>query len=401
MVRASRRHVLRAGTVIGVAGLAGCSGLLGGGAPSTWTARFGNDDFRTFLWGVSPTSDGGYVAAGSQGSADASQDALLLKVDSEGAQAWLETVSGPGWDWLNTAVEADVGVVGVGTMTTETNERGEAVLVALTEDGDVEWERTFSGSGERTYGWGMTATDDGGFLVAGRTGDHSVGWEPLLVKADAEGDEAWRVSPVPDGVTSARLNTVHSTDEGYLLTGDVSEGEDTTPNGYLALVDADGELSWSEQYDTGRLGRAVPVDDGYLVSGVALGPDARTAWLLHVDASGAERWSKTYDHGAGGGISDVTTAAGDLGGGGYYAVGWFMETEGAGETGWLLAVDGDGTKQGEVTWDEAGRSYMSAIERVSGGGYVLAGWKDEDGAESEEETAMAHLRVTTGFDLES
>lgn len=423
MYRVDRRRFLGASTAVGVTALTGCAGgfddgqgdtetddgTIGDNGPSTttgpppsqWNNTYGNDDFTTFLWGVTPTSDGGYLATGSQGSAESSQDALMLKVDGEGGEEWLETYTGPGWDWLNRPVETDNGYVGVGTKTTETHPSGEAWLLAVEEDNDVEWERTFSDK-QTTWGWGIARTDDEGYLLSARTSEDMSSFRPLVVKADAEGDEEWRGTYLPDDVSRGYLDAIVGTDDGYLLTGNVFEEMNDHRRGYAIEIDAEGNELWSNRYGEGLFGPAIPVDDGYLICGQASRAEGKDGWLLAVDRDGVGRWSETYARGYGDGLADVIPAADALStGGSYLAVGWSREDRDSDQLGWLLSIDETGTKHGEAVWDHVEASFVSAVDTANNGAYVLSGWTDEDGIQTDERRPMGRLVVTTEFDLDS
>lgn len=118
MHRPGRRQFLRAGVTATVAGLSGC--LMGGpptggdGAGGSWDETYGDDDYTTYFWGLTATSDGGFLAAGSEGSADQSQDALLVKVGADGDEEWTQTYGEAGWQWFNRAVETDDGYIAGG-----------------------------------------------------------------------------------------------------------------------------------------------------------------------------------------------------------------------------------------------------------------------------------------------
>lgn len=368
---------------------------------SQWRKTYGNDDFRTFLWGVTPTSDGGYLAAGSQDSTDTIQDGLVLKVDSEGEEEWLETFSGPEYDWLNTAVETDDGYVGVGTRTTEVTEPGEAWLLGVETDGDRDWEQTFRE--ERvTYGWSMALTEDGGYLLVGRTAmDPSASdWQPIVIKTDAEGDPKWRRTYLTDDAIGGRFQGAVPTDDGYLITGSVVESEGDQSRGYAMEIDADGEEQWRQTYDEGLLGRVTAVDRGYVATGFQYGPEGREGWLLGVGRDGAEQWSQTYTRGTDASVLDVAPADGLRdGGGGYLAGGWYRKESDDNQIGWLLEVSQSGQMLRETAWDDVGASSISGVEAVGDGAYVIAGWADEDGRDSDEQRTMGRMAVTTDFDI--
>lgn len=402
MHRPGRRQFLRAGAVATVAGLSGC--LMGGpptggsGTGGSWDETYGDDDYTTSFWGLTATSDGGFLAAGSEGSADQSRDALLVKVDADGDEAWTETFGEEGWQWFNKAVETDDGYIAGGA--SSGSEGDVAMLVGVDEDGDEDWQERYEGELAITWTYDVAATDDGGVIVVGRTGEsYSPPRRPWALKADDDGEEEWRETYLEDGIESGQFWGVTPTEGGHLLTGEAREDSGGDPVGYAVEIDQDGDDVWSETYDDGRLGRATIVDrDTYVISGREGRLDGGAGWLLATDSAGDERWSETYDKDDSATLTDVV-ALGDGGllggllggGGGYLAVGNSQEdTDDNNRTGWLVKVDEAGDLEEEVAWDDDGNSLISAIVEA-GGSHVVAGHVDDDGWESDDEMSQGRL----------
>ena len=55
---------------------------------------------------------------------------------------------------------------------------------------EVEWEKTFSGSGHAS-GFSVQQTTDGGYIIAGETDDSSGNADVYLIKTDASGNKTW------------------------------------------------------------------------------------------------------------------------------------------------------------------------------------------------------------------
>ncbi len=160
---------------------------------------------------ITSTSDDGYVLTGTTSSNDGdfngmnkgNQDIFVVKLDSIGNIEWKKTFGGSGNEQGNTITTTDDGKFLFTGVTTSIDgdfvslkPEGNNIFVMLLEPtGDTVWNRTFGGSGF-DYGWSITTTTDGGFVLTGRTfsndGDFSgmnKGSSDLLVmKLDSNGN---------------------------------------------------------------------------------------------------------------------------------------------------------------------------------------------------------------------
>ncbi len=398
-MRVSRRRVLRTAALGGTAGLAGCLGLVDD-APSEWAATYGDDDEPTFFFDVTTTDDGGYLAVGSD-HGGGSQDGLAAKYDGSGDRLWAETYGGGNYDWFDGVVGTDDGYVLAGTRSDEGG--SSAWLLAVDDDGDDEWERTFDRA-ELTYGWRLRPAVDEGYLLVGRAGELR-DWRPWVAKTDAEGEPEWQETYRPEDATSARFNAGLPTDDGYLLTGEVTTADDEERTGYAVAVDADGGVEWTRTYDTGPLERAISDGDGYLVAGGHVDDETDAPAFLHaVDEEGAKRWTETYAEDGYATLTDVVPRQGGgglLGGGGgdgYVATGAVGSSTDDPEP-VLLTVDGEGELETEAEWD-ADTGAVWAVEPSQDGGYVAAGYVDETPLDDGGEEPRARLETFGSLDGE-
>lgn len=117
---------------------------------------------------------------------------------------------------------------------------------------------------------------------------------------------------------------------------------------------------------------AVTADGGLIVVGTtdSKGAGKSDLWLVRLDATGAVVWDKTY-----GGDGDDAGYAVATVDDGYVVAG--ATTDGKGSTGWLMRVDGIGTR---LWQDMAGASDgYRAVRPTAAGGFVLAGTiRDKD-----------------------
>src|SRR5690606_31250210 len=110
-----------------------------------------------------------------------------------------------------------------------------AVLMKIDSDGNKEWKRTFEGENE-SRALSVKSTRDGGYALGGEIiGDETVPSErgyfessaALLIKTDSNGTEEWNTTierPTDDGENvQERIFSVQETsDKGYILAGETS-----------------------------------------------------------------------------------------------------------------------------------------------------------------------------------
>ena len=189
------------------------------------------------------------------------------------------------------------------------------------------------------WGRALTATDSGGFVLAGATDTY----------------------PRTDSVFGP------ATDRG-------------TP--WLVNVDENGNEVWNRTYNTGgRFAEVIQTDDGgYLAVGSSY-PDGKQEdlWLLKVDTNGAVQWSKSF-----GGVEDdrghdvIETSRGN------YAVAgetysYTLRGDASYNNAWLLTVDENGNALTNRSYTGVGKYGDRAFEAAyaviehSDGGFALAG----------------------------
>ena len=170
------------------------------------------------------TSDGGFVAVGSVAAASVGNgdlagltgrggtDATIVKFDSSGDLVWRNIFGGFGADYFyGVTATSDGGFVAVGSVATTSVGNGDlagltrrgdydATIVKFDSSGDLVWRNIFGGSNV-DYFYGVTATSDSGFVAVGCSiainGDlagltvHG-GYDGTIAKFDSSGDLVWR-----------------------------------------------------------------------------------------------------------------------------------------------------------------------------------------------------------------
>jgi hypothetical protein len=273
---------------------------------------------------VIQTQDGGYLIVGKTESFGASRDVYVLKLDKNGNKQWEKTFGGAKDDWANAVIQ----------------------------------------------------TQDGGYLIVGRTNSFGAGWYPdvYVLKLDKNGNKQWEKTF--GGIYDHLANAVVQTqDGGYLIVG--KSGGDV----YVLKLDKNGKKQWEKTFGGVSWNEAKAViqtqDGGYLiVESTGLSEVSFSdIYVLKLDKNGNKQWKKTF----GGESSDWAYAVVQTQDGGYLIVGR-TESFGASRDVYVLKLDKNGNKQWEKTFGGEGDDEAKAVIQTQDGGYLIVGKTESFGA---------------------
>lgn len=262
----------------------------------------GNDQ----LYNAQPTSDGGYILAGSSDTGlggdktdnkIGNTDFWIIKLDAAGNILWQNAVGGLMFDIAYSACEtADGDYIVAGTSTSGiSGDKTQANygfvdywVVKLDASGVVVWDKTFGGTSSE-YLYSAIPTLDGGSILVGMadggiTGNKTEATNGLfdywIIKLDALGNISWQNSIGGSGQDYVFVNPVAQTvDNGYIVAGysqSVISGDKTEANTgswdyWILKLTSTGSITW--QTVLGGLGgdyvHAIntTADGGYIVGG--------------------------------------------------------------------------------------------------------------------------------------
>ena len=246
---------------------------------------------------------GGYVVAGTTESyGNGSSDVYLMKTDDTGNLLWQRTFGGPGREEGKALLQAsDGGYIIVGSTESSVNGGSDILLIKTSSDGDVDWERTYSGAYDAAA-VSIERTRDGGYIIAGYLGITAGRHEAYLLKVDARGNKQWD-KEFPTNDESAAYYSRQTDDRGYIVVGyttNSSEGSDVR----MLKTDKDGNVEWQKTiggHDTQKGYNVYETPDrGYIVIGMANtgsradGNVKYGALIVKTDPAGTVEWQKTY-----------------------------------------------------------------------------------------------------------
>ncbi|MEO0080539.1 MAG: hypothetical protein ABIK44_07695 [candidate division WOR-3 bacterium] len=250
-----------------------------------WVRFFGCDTLMNVAVAVEQTSDGGYVLAGNDDSLGLC-GINVIKTDSLGNQQWrfnLRTFV----TIYDVQQTADGGYVVSGMRINYG-----LYLLKLSPLGTFEWARSY----EESYGdWTdrrcrVRQTSDGGYILVAE----------VLLKTDSLGNEQWRRRY--SGV-NVMFSVDQTSDGGYIAAG---HGPSPAPaeslkrfNMVLLKTDSQGNLQWkkvfTEGQESGGLCAIQTADGGYLVCGDIVQGDLSHGRLVKTDSQGTAVWTKSLE----------------------------------------------------------------------------------------------------------
>ncbi|KPL05823.1 hypothetical protein AMJ71_10785, partial [candidate division TA06 bacterium SM1_40] len=224
-----------------------------GAGDTLWTQTFGGSEYD-YGSSVKQTSDGGYVVAGHVNSFGVgSEDIYLIKLDAAGDTLWTRTYGGSGPDGGRSVEQTDDGGY---IIAGDTRSFGAGVwdvyLIKTDAVGDTSWTRAFGGlDDEQAYS--VDQTEDGGYILAGYTKSFGAGQEDVyLIRTDAAGDTLW--TRTFGGSDIDYSYSVQATDDGgYIIAGRTRSFGAGNADVYLIKTDANGYVQVSgDRYEIPR-----------------------------------------------------------------------------------------------------------------------------------------------------
>ena len=185
-------------------------------------------------------------------------------------QGWEQTFSfvTNNYHWGSDVEQTDDGGYIITGKTSISDGNYEIYVVKTDSYGNEDWSETFGIDGQNDIGRSVEQTDDGGYIVIGTS----------LVKIDSDGNQEWFVDEM-NGVFINQTN-----DGGYVIGGS---------NG-LNKVDSDGIEEWSQGIDFNWEGWLTTmnstIDGGYILTVV----ENSSTLVLKIDSDGNEEWSQLY-----------------------------------------------------------------------------------------------------------
>jgi len=261
-----------------------------------WNQTFDGND-RDYGKSVKQTVDGGYIIIGSTGS-DYYYDVWLIKTDPKGTEEWNQTFGGDNKDYGNSVQQTiDGGYIITGEISSSGNGSSDVLLIKIDQQGQEEWIQTFGGS-DYDIGNSIEQTYDGGYIITGSTRSYGNGSsDVLLIKTDQQGQEEW-IQTFGGGYIDIGNSIKQTSDNGYIITGYTQSYGNGSRDVWLIKTNSQGNEEWNQTFGGSYIdiGNSIQqtIDGGYIITG-SRGTDYYSdLWLIKTDYQGNEEWNQTF-----------------------------------------------------------------------------------------------------------
>jgi Tol biopolymer transport system component len=337
------------------------------GSINTWVRTFEGPDYGAFF-DIVLTEDGNVLAVGATNHLHVppySGDALLMKLTPDGDVLWERTWGGDGYEQAWSVALAEEGG---GYIFGETDSYGaggrDFFLLKITENGREDWFKTYGGAG-REWPYGMLPLSNGDLLIYGftepGTGDDR---DQYALRVGPDGEVIWEYT-VASSSEELVIDALETADGDLVLAVIVEE------DGGLVRLDADGNVLWTQRYELAGWQYASQIaqtdDGGFLLAGFSMSSGSRRqadTWLARCTPTGELEWETTFGDAV---HDDYATSLLRLKDG-TYLIG------GIGNGMLLSRVDQDGN----VLWQRSlvGQTVYGAdgLIELEDGGYLVAGF---------------------------
>lgn len=309
---------------------------------------------------IQPTSDGGFILGGSSATLNPEEEAVwVLKLTSGGDIDWTESygrivngcarsiqpTSDGGYIFAGSTEMADIG--------------GQDIWVSkFTATLDVEWQKAYGGSDvyylydnpvvvtlvyDDEDVFSVHQTSDGGYVLTGLYRDPpESNWEAMISKLDASGNIEWKKTHLGYFGPNCIYSVQQTNDGGFISAGSATNQE-PGPSSHqhkdilVLKLDSDGLLEWKRTFGGSDDDYAYSIqqteDGGFILMGttVSYSLGEGDILIMKLSSSGEIEWQKTY------GTYSIEKAHSLLqtNDGGYLASG-YISSFGAGEKDFLL-----------------------------------------------------------------
>ncbi len=325
---------------------------------------------------VQLTADGGYIIVGTGNFAGAGGDIFLLKTDANGDTLWTRFIGGSSVDHGNSvAPTSDGGYIIAGSTVSFGAGASDAYLVKTDAEGNVSWSKTY-GTISNDEAYGVVQTADGGYVFSGVEKQSGLNGYTHLVKVDATGNVLWSKTFGNSTRKNFAYTLLQTPDHGFVIGG--WENLNTGINDDMCLIKTDsaGNLLWYRSYGDVGHDQNYSVhqanDGGFIIAGITFSAFIFEVNVVKTDASGNLEWTRNI----GGSAEDDAYAVTATADGGFVFCGT-SSSFGTVHAGYMVKLNATGNIVWSKKMGNSGWTGFFAIQETNDGGLILAGVKDE------------------------
>lgn len=312
-----------------------------------WQNRYGRFDRPERAFDVALTDDVGYLVVGSAQSlvvdgGPGDMDFLALRLNAHGEVEWFKTYGGPDSDEAHAVARTlDGGYLLAG----ESGACRCILLINIDDAGNIVWAKSYDDVHSETA-FDIEATLDGGYVMVGLATFYSPSPLPediLIVKIDAHGNIVWQKIFNDTHCEDFAGDISATRDGGYLVAGMMNDSGPRERHGLVLKLDEDGEIQWQTFLGTNSTGTYAvrEIEEGLIV---AAGTDwlLEDAWIMALDEYGTILWRRDYR----GEHMDTFKSLALAPDGGFAVLGYTSSFDIENRSFWVVKTNGAGGQEG-------------------------------------------------------
>jgi uncharacterized delta-60 repeat protein len=283
--------------------VAGRTGSYGGGGDNFWIIKLNSNGAvewektyggtsNDFANSIQQTTDGGYIVVGRTDSFARKYNVWALKLNSDGSVQWEKSYGGNTFDNGKSVQQTtDGGYIIAGNTTSYGAGSNDAWIMKLNSNGGVLWAKAYGGISS-DHANSIQQVSDGGYIVAGTTRSFGAGLDDAwILKLEPGGSVQWSKSY--GGIGGDDVYSIQQTiDGGYVVAGATESFGAGGYDGWVLKLNSSGAVEWEKTYGGTSNDFANSIqqttDGGYIVSGVtgSFGTGVQSTLILKLSSNG-------------------------------------------------------------------------------------------------------------------
>ena len=258
-----------------------------------WQKTYGGaEDDEAFS--VVEATGGGFVVAGQTSSSGAGKkDVWVLKLDDDGIVEWQKAYGGSGDDVVYSIQQTlDEKLIVAGSTDSFGAGKKDAWILNLDRDGNIVWQKTYGAVGDDEV-LSIRQTSGKGYITAGWTNSYAgIKTEAWVLNLDGDGNIQWQRTYGGSG--EDKIYSIQETLDGrYIVAGTMDSYGSGKKDAWIMKLDANTSILWQKTFGGGGDDEAFSIrqtlDYGYVIAGWtnSFGAGNDDAWTVKLDSNGS------------------------------------------------------------------------------------------------------------------
>ena len=303
-------------------------------------------------------------------------DAWIIKLNSKAEKLWEANFGGRGADGSNCAyVTKDDGYILVGYTNSYGFGKNDVWVIKTDFTGEKEWSKVYGGKLD-DYGWGVTESSDGGYVIVGETYSFGQGQSDIyLLKIDSIGNQIWQ-STFGGLAEDVGYSVANTNDGGFIVASQTRSYGKGGSDGMIVKFDKNGQKEWNKVFGGKGMDYFKSIAnnsfDGFIVGGGtrSFNNGDSQGWALLVDQKGFPIWEKTFGDNGEDGFNMISPTRDNS----FIGVGYSASFFSKGLKDILMVkIDSLGNKSWMQLYGGRDDDKANAVYECKDGGFVLTG----------------------------